>query len=148
MKNYSIYIMAQPGTTIDGYHDGMYCKVGFSDNPSKRIIQVDTQVKSVFLVAEYEFRKNSESEEKSRDYIMQSEKMLHKLLQHYHVKKEWFYLGKKHIILLDDLIVNFFDVTPHYHDKDFLKPKEFKNIKEKIESCIIDFSKKYYFKRI
>ena len=146
MKNYSVYIMVQPGTRIDGYNDGMYCKIGFSDNPSKRIAQVDTQVNSVFLVSEYEFRRDNQNEEQARKYIMESEKMLHKLLRHYHVKKEWFYLDINKLIMLDNLIVNFFDVTPHYHNKEFLQPKTFANRKEELASYIIDFNIKYYFK--
>jgi hypothetical protein len=135
MKNYSVYIMVQPNTRIEGYNNGMYCKIGFSENPEKRLIQVDTQVKSVYLVSEYEFI----SKDNPREYIMLLEKLLHKICKHYHVKKEWFYLDLNKIRILDELIVNFFDVKPYYHNKQFINC----DLDENIE---IDLSLEYYFK--
>ena len=96
---------------IEQNDDYDYVKIGYSNEPEKRFIQLDVGANPLYLISEYEG--------KTRGYIKNLESKLHGLLKEFRYRNEWFKLNKDQLIALDDFIVNFCEVKPHYYNKEF-----------------------------
>lgn len=103
----NIYIIIDPQP-----YDYDYVKIGFSNEPERRLTELSVGANPCFLIAIYEG--------KTRTYIKDLEKKLHNMFRICKHRNEWFKMDKDQLITVDEYIVNFCDVRPHYYNKEYL----------------------------
>jgi hypothetical protein len=102
----SIYLVADKNI-----NEFSYVKIGYSNNPENRFVQLNTGPNTYYLISEYEGE--------TRAYVKNIEQKLHSFLKGFRYRGEWFKLNQEQLIALDNFIVNFCDLRCHYHQKHF-----------------------------